>query len=141
MKVKTIIILLILVVATGILSMDCTKEADDLAPISTLSFEEVDRRVRSSFTKSEAERYSRELKGTRVRWSGVVKDIDEMGMVYIAVAGVKPNVKFRMKKNRSSDLEHGQEVMFVGAIEKVYIVETFPPMPNTHVFLDHARIE
>ncbi len=141
MKAKTIIILLILVIAAGIFSTNWKKLADDSAPISTLSFEEVDRRVRSRYTKSEAERYSHELKGTRVRWTGVVKDIDEMGMVYIAVAGVKPNVKFHIKQDRMSVQERGQEVMFVGTIEKVYIVETFPPMPNTHVLLNHAMIE
>ena len=141
MKSKTIITLLIPAVASGILSTGCAKEADDSAPVSTLSFEEVDRRVRSGFTKSEAERHSRELKGTRVRWSGVVKDVDENGMAYIAVAGIKPNVKFRLKKDLAGGLERGREVAFVGAIVKVYVVETFPPMPNTYVLLDRVRIE
>ena len=141
MKVETIITLLIPTVAVGILSTCCAKETDDLALVSTLSFEEVDRRIGSGFTKSEAERHSRELRGTRVRWSGVVKDVDENGMVYIAVAGIKPNVKLRLKKDHASGLDRGQEVTFVGAIEKVYVVETFPPMPNTRVLLDRARIE
>ena len=55
--------------------------------------------------------------------------------------GKTNHTQFKLPGHLSQDLRKGQSIRFVGTIEKVGILETFPPMPNTYVFLKSVSLE
>jgi len=113
---------------------------DASVSVSLLTFEELDQLIQEDISETHVEQRSRELAGTRVRWSGTIKDIDNNHTVYVAVGGIKSNIQFPMPKDQSSVLKKDQTITFRGTIERVYIAKTFPPMPITRVDLKDVRI-
>jgi hypothetical protein len=100
--------------------------------------------VQNGLSETELSKYSKSIEGTRVRWQGKIVGIDPDGTVYVAVSpasGTKPNTQFRLPGRLVQTLGKDQEIRFVGTIEKVGILETFPPMPNTYVFLNGTSLE
>ena len=113
-------------------------------PVVNLQFDEIDRIVQNGLSETELQKYSRRIEDARVRWQGKIIGVDPDGTVYLAVTparGTGPNTQFKLPGHLSQDLRKGQSIRFVGTIEKVGILETFPPMPNTYVFLKSVSLE
>ena len=112
------------------------------SPPSTLSFAEVHKIVQSGLDEGQLAAYSRRLEGTRVQWTGTVTGIDGDNTVYLTMSagGGRPNVQFELPEEVVRTVRKDQLVTFVGTIQNVSIVQTFPPMPNTYLVLDKARL-
>jgi hypothetical protein len=116
----------------------------DRRAVSGLQFAEIDRIVQNGISETELNKYSRRVQGTRVRWQGKIAGVDPDGTVYVAVnpaRGAGPNTQFKLPGRLSQTLKKDQSISFVGTIQKVGILETFPPMPNTYVFLREVSLE
>jgi hypothetical protein len=107
---------------------------------SSLTFEELDKRIQQDISEEQVDQCSHELVGTRVLWSGVIKDIDKNNTVHVAVGGIKSNLQFHLANDQLNFVEQDQNITFTGIIERVYIAKTFPPIPITHVGLKDVRI-
>ena len=119
-------------------------DSPDRGPVVNLRFDEIDRIVQNGLSETELHKYSRRIDDTRVRWQGKIIGVDPDGTVYLAVTparGTGPNTQFKLPGHLSQDLRKGQSIRFVGTIENVGILETFPPMPNTYVFLKNVSLE
>jgi hypothetical protein len=137
---------LIAVLALSASAVNCSRRdiPRDNAAVSNLQFSDIDAHVQNGLSATELNDYSRTLAGTRVRWKGKVLDTDRDGTVYVLVnpATVStPDAQFKLSGHAAQALKKGQEIRFTGTIEKVGILETFPPMPNTYVFLKDTTLE
>ena len=135
------VVIILLVVGSVFLFVRSQREFEDASvPPSSLTFEELDKLIQQDISEKQVEQHSHELVGTRVRWTGVIKDIDNNHTVYVAVGGINSNVQFQLPPNKSTDLGKDQTITFTGTIERVDIAKTFPPMPITRVDLKDVQI-
>jgi hypothetical protein len=106
------------------------------ASISDLTYAEIYSQTPNMYTPEKLEKYSGELKGTRVHWTGEVLATGPDGRVHVAMDGHRtPNVDFVLDSDETDKLDPGTTVSFTGTIENITSIQTYPPMPNMHVSL------
>jgi len=118
--------------------------SSDRRAVSGLQFAEIDRIVQNGMSETDLNKYSRRMEGARVRWQGKIAGVDPDGTVYVAVnpaQGTGPNTQFKLPGRLSQTLKKDQSISFVATIQQVGILETFPPMPNTYVFLRDVSLK
>jgi len=116
-------------------------EEDAEKPLTGLTYAEINSRVSSAFTSPAIKKFSEQMRGTRVRWSGMVQAIDTGGRVFVSVdKASSANVEFAAPAGAEASLKAGRTITFSGTIEQLSIKEAFPPMDSIYVRLRDARI-
>ena len=104
--------------------------------ISGLTYAEIYGQTPNMYTTKRLEKYSDSLRGTKVLWTGKVIETETDGTVHVAMDNHRtPNVDFNLKPGEADILRSGLNITFTGTISSITSIQTFPPMPNMHVFL------
>jgi hypothetical protein len=121
--------------------MFTTCASDAPQPVSPLTFEEVNRIAQSGLTDSELETYSRRVRGTRVRWTGKLVEIDANNRVRLEIGDYPSSIEFKVSSEVAQSISANRLLTFTGTLEKVSLAQTFPPIPKTTVFLEDVMLE
>jgi len=118
-----------------------TSEAPAAPAASALTFADISNETPNLYTQEKVKEYSQKLAGTCVQWTGEVREVSEAGMVYVSMDEFPtPKVEFQLDEQAAAGLKEGEKVTFMGTIEKITSLETFPPMPNVYLHLMDAKL-
>ena len=133
-----------MLISTVCLVASCSKPPEETSqqPISDLTYAEIHKQTPNMYTDARLEAYSDELRGTRVRWTGEAHEVDGDHVVHVAMDDHRtPNVEFALDEGSLSRIKPGETITFVGTIQKITSIQTYPPMPNMHVYLEAVQLE
>ncbi len=108
------------------------------APVDPVTFQELEATFRGSRDLTEAQRQEllASLSGTKVRWSGVVEDVDQDNVVFVDIDGLLYDVRFQLTREQAVRVNRGETITFVGLIDRV---ESF--LWSCRVVLRDVRLE
>ncbi len=91
------------------------------APVSPLSYQEIEAVVSGErdLTRAQQQEFVSNLRGTKVRWTGVVEEVDEENTVFVDLDGMLYDVRFPLPRAEAVRLNRGQEITFVGLVDQV----------------------
>src|SRR5580704_17408029 len=137
---RTRVLAILLVVAAAVFCIHDRRHPQEKT-ISAITFQDVDRMIENRSSGTDAEEWSRRLRGTRVRWTGTVTGIDEGQTIYVATNVFPTDIQFDVPKEIAANLIRGQVIGFTGTVERVSDQETSPPMAHIYVFLKYVQVE
>jgi hypothetical protein len=135
-----VLAILVILVAAAVFCLHNSRQSQEKT-MSAITFQDVDRMIDNSSSGTDAEEWSRRLRGTRVRWTGTVTGIDEGQTIYVATNVFPTDIQFDVPKEIAANLIRGQVIGFTGTVEKVSDAETSPPMAHTYIFLKDVQVE
>lgn len=91
------------------------------APVSPISYQQIEAVFDGSRDLTDAQRrdFLDNLRGAKVRWTGVVEEVDENYVVFVDIDGLFYDVRFTLPPEAAVKINRGQEITFVGLIAEV----------------------
>ncbi len=90
-------------------------------PVSSLTYAEIEARVSrgTDLTQAQLDDYISSIRGKRVRWKGEVEEVDSDYRVFVDLDGFFYDVEFPLDREAALSLKRGQEIVFVGIIDRI----------------------
>lgn len=142
MKTPIIIAVVLLFCVLLLLALISHRPSEKSVNISSITYDEMNTELPNFFSKNGLKEYSDKHAGTRVKWTGRIKDIDGNNVVYVSIDEARcSNVQFSVSHKTAKNLQKNQIITFIGIIDNISVIETFPPMPHMYVYLKDVELE
>ena len=95
--------------------------SDHTEPLSGLSYHHIEEQISrgSSLTEAQLAHKMTEFQDKKVRWTGVVEEVDDDNVVYVDMDSLLYDVRFELEKTGALRLSKGDELTFVGVIDTI----------------------
>ncbi len=92
-----------------------------MEPLSVLSYQHIEEQISrgSSLTEAQLAHQIAEFQGKKVRWTGIVEEVDDNNMVFIDMDSMLYDVRFSLEQSEALRLRKGDQVTVVGVVDTV----------------------
>ena len=95
--------------------------SDHTEPLSGLGYHHIEEQISRGSSLTEAQRAHKmaEFQDKKVRWTGVVEEVDDDNMVYVDMDSLLYDVRFELAQTGALRLSKGERLTFVGVIDTI----------------------